>query len=120
MAPNSPIVYHMIPQARWEATPPESPLAADTLATEGFIHCTAEPERLLQVANRFYCSIPGEWLILAVATRQLTAPLHWEVADGHLFPHIYGPIDRIAIVDVFSFPRHGDKFVLPPGLSGRI
>lgn len=107
------LIYHMTPRVHWEDAPPDRAFAAATLTTEGFIHCTAEPERLLQVANRFYRAAAGEWLILSVAAAQLTAPLRWEEADGHLFPHIYGPIDRQAIVAVTPFPRCGEKFVLP-------
>lgn len=120
MVQNHAVVYHMLTRAHWEATPPDCPLTADTLASEGFIHCTAEPERLLQVANRFYRATPGDWLILVLAPAELTAPLYWEAADGHLFPHVYGPINRQAIVDVLSFPRDGDNFLLPWQLSEQI
>ena len=116
----SAVIYHMTPRADWEAASPERAFGAATLATEGFVHCTAEPERLLEVANRFYRSTPGEWVILTVATAQLTAPLRWEEADGHLFPHIYGPIDREAIVAITPFPRRGDEFVLPSALHEQI
>jgi len=112
-------IYHMTPRADWEGAPPDRAFAAATLATEGFIHCTAEPERLLQVANRFYRTTAGEWLILRVAAAQLTAPLRWEEADGYLFPHIYGPIDRQAIVAVTPFPRCGEEFILPAFLGAQ-
>ena len=114
------VIYHMTTRADWEGTSPDANFVAATLADEGFIHCTAEPERLLQVANRFYRSTPDEWVILTVATAQLTAPLRWEAADGHLFPHIYGPIARDAIVAVTPFPRNGDEFVLPLPLNEQI
>lgn len=114
------VIYHMATRADWEGTPPDANFVAATLADEGFIHCTAEPERLLQVANRFYRSTPGKWVILTVATAQVTAPLRWEAADGHLFPHIYGPIARDAIVAVTPFPRNGGEFILPLSLSEQI
>jgi uncharacterized protein (DUF952 family) len=80
------VVYHMTTRADWEGTPPDENFVAATLANEGFIHCTAERERVLQVANRFYRGTPGEWVILTVAVAQLTASLRWETADDHLFP----------------------------------
>jgi uncharacterized protein (DUF952 family) len=107
------VVYHMTTRADWEGTPPDENFVAATLANEGFIHCTAERERVLQVANRFYRGAPGEWVILTVAVAQLTAPLRWEAADDHIFPHVYGPIDRNAVVEVTPFPRRGDEFLLP-------
>ncbi len=117
---HSTVIYHMATLTDWEGTPPDANFVAATLVSEGFIHCTAEPERLLQVANRFYRSTPGEWVILVVATAQLTAPLRWEAADGQLFPHVYGPIDRVAIANVVPFPRNGDEFVLPLPLNEQV
>ncbi len=102
------LIYHMLPQTAWEALPAGSPYAAGTLADEGFVHCTGEPSLLETVANRFYRQEPGAWLILVLAVDKLTAPVRWEAADGQLFPHVYGPIDREAVVNVVSFPRSID------------
>lgn len=48
------VIYHMTPQAVWDAQRNQPDFAPASLAAEGFIHCTAEPERLQHVANRFY------------------------------------------------------------------
>ena len=112
------IVYHMLPKAAWEAVPPGSDYLAETLASEGFIHCTAEPPILEAVANRFYRSEAGDWLILLVDLDKVAAPVRWEAADGHLFPHIYGPIAHAAVVRVLPFPRRADgAYQLPEGLQ---
>jgi len=100
------IIFHMLPAATWQAQPADEPYHADTLSTEGFIHCTGEPERLMLVGNAFYHQISGPFVILCVETERLTAAVCWEAADGHLFPYVYGPIDRAAIVDVIAFPRN--------------
>jgi uncharacterized protein (DUF952 family) len=102
------VVFHMLPKSTWEALPPGSDYCADTLATEGFVHCTAEPDMLEVVANRFYRAQQGAWLILAVDLEQVEAEVRWEAADGHLFPHIYGPIARRAVTRVVPFPRRQD------------
>jgi uncharacterized protein (DUF952 family) len=107
------IIFHMLPAALWQVQPVTEPYHADTLATEGFIHCTREPERLVAVGNAFYRQIPGPFLILCVETERLTANVRWETADGHRFPHLYGPIDRAAIVDVIAFPRNPNGDFLP-------
>lgn len=113
------VIYHMLPAATWDALAPSAAYAAASLAQEGFIHCTAQPAWLLQVANRFYRGEPGPWLILAIDTQALAAPVRWEAADGHLFPHVYGPLNRSAIVAVNSFPRGADgEFRLPPEFGG--
>jgi uncharacterized protein (DUF952 family) len=106
----------MLPRAQWDAVPDGSAYHAGTLASEGFVHCTAEPHLLEAVANRLYRDLEGDWLILAVDLEQVAAPVRWEVADGHLFPHIYGEIERQAIVKIVPFPRRKDgTYCLPEG-----
>lgn len=111
------VVYHMLPAAVWEAVPADGPYHAATLAAEGFVHCTAEGPILQTVANRFYRKEAGDWLILAIDLTRLdpiTAPVRWEAADDHLFPHIYGPIARTAVVEVIPFGRNEDgSYALP-------
>jgi uncharacterized protein (DUF952 family) len=107
------IIFHLLPTALWQAQPTYEPYHADTLATEGFIHCTREVERLVVVANHFYRQINGAFMILCVETERLTAEVRWEVSHGHLYPHVYGSIDRAAIVDVIAFPRNPNGDFLP-------
>jgi uncharacterized protein (DUF952 family) len=58
-----------------------------------------------RVANRFYRDT-DELLVLCINASQLAHPLRDEPADtGELFPHIYGPINREAIVDVRQMER---------------
>jgi uncharacterized protein (DUF952 family) len=114
------IIYHLLAQTVWESLPLHAPYAADTLATEGFIHLTREPERLLLVANAFYRALPGDFVVLAVETERVTAEIRWEPADGHLFPHIYGALNRDAVQAVYPFPRAADGTFLPPILSDEV
>jgi uncharacterized protein (DUF952 family) len=104
----------MLPKTVWEAVPPAGIYRAETLMHEGFVHCTAEPAMLPVVANRFYRAEPGEWLILAVDLDKVAAEVRWEAADGHLFPHIYGPIEADAVLRVLPFPRRADGVYLLP------
>lgn len=116
MPPN--VVYHMLPKAVWETVPAGGVYHAATLASEGFVHCTAEPAVLERVANRFYRREGGDWLILFVDLDKVAAPVRWEAADGHLFPHVYGPIAWGAVVRVVPFPRQADgSYQLPEELQ---
>ena len=111
------IIYHMAPLAMWQAQLDRPVCASPSLVQEGFILCTAEPERLEQVANQFYQESPGSFIIACIAVERLDVELRWERADGHLFPHIYGPLNRSAVVSVLPFPRSADhRFVLPQEL----
>lgn len=107
------MIFHLLPAATWQAHAPADAYHAETLATEGFIHCTREVERLVEVANQFYRQSTGDFVILCVETDRLRAEVRWEMADGHLFPHIYGPIAQEAIVDVIAFPRNPHGQFLP-------
>jgi uncharacterized protein (DUF952 family) len=112
------IVMHMLPRTRWEAQPSNQPYRGDTLSSEGFIHCTAEASALVDVANTHYRREPGDWVILMVDTTRVSAPVRWEAADGRIFPHVYGPIEMEAVVQVLDFPRtSAGHFTLPPGLA---
>lgn len=121
MSSQSEIIYHMTPLASWEAQLAEPGFAPASLANEGFIHCTAEPEILLQVANRFYRDVQGPFIIVSVAPERLVAEVRWERADGHLFPHIYGVLNRGAVDAIMPFPQaaNGD-FILPPELTSEL
>lgn len=110
-------IYHLLPVATWEKLSPAIDYRAESLATEGFIHCTGESERLVEVANRFYRQADGAFVILSIDCEMLKADVRWEPADGHLFPHVYGPINRSAIVTVTPFPRQADGQFLPPSLT---
>ena len=40
---------------------------------DGFIHLTKEAELLLGVANHFYKQVPGDFLVLAIDSKQLSS-----------------------------------------------
>src|SRR4051812_29143374 len=108
------IVLHLLPRPEWQLLDPAEPVTNPSLATEGFIHCTDDPSVMLQVANAFYSSLAGEFVVLHIDTERLTAECVWEdpahVSGGGpafapQFPHVYGPIDRAAVVGVQAVRR---------------
>lgn len=108
------LIYHMLPAAVWQAHPPDRPYVSASLATEGFTHCTGEVEMLAAVANRFYRETPGDFILLCIDEAQVQAEVKWEPADGHRFPHIYGPLNRDAIRAAIPFPRLADGSFTQP------
>jgi uncharacterized protein (DUF952 family) len=99
-------IYHLVPRATWENTPP-GPFRAPSLETEGFIHCSNR-EQVARSANKFYAD-ESEMLLLAIDPDRLTSELRDEEGGpGELFPHVYGPINREAIVDVIPLARGAD------------
>jgi len=102
------LIYHLAPAARWRDWPADAPYLAAEYNADGFVHCTAGDDLMLEVANRFYRDVPGDFVLLVIDADRLTSPLKWEQStDGlaQLFPHIYGPIDPAAVVEVRAVRR---------------
>ena len=99
--------YHLIPTELWDATEPTTTLTRDSLADEGFIHCTDGADALIATANRHYRDDPREFVALTIDLDALTSP--WCYDDpGEPYPHIYGPIDRSAILGTTLVRRAAD------------
>lgn len=125
------VVLHLMSLAGYRDT--HGDIAPASLATEGFVHCTADAETLLAVANRFYRDAEGDHVALEIDTDRLTAPVRYEaaspapppgVADTVRFPHVYGPIDRAAVVGLRYARRRVDGeftgFERPPRIAARL
>lgn len=113
------VILHLLPAADWDALDADSPVTSASLDTDGFIHCTDDPAVLLQVANAFYRHLPGAFVVLRIDVDALTCPCVWEppappaapdsaAPAASSFPHVYGPIDRRAIIGVMAVNRHDD------------
>lgn len=104
--------FHLTPAAWWNDADPRAPLGAPSLATEGFIHCTTGAAEMVATANRHYRDDARDFVVLTVDLDRLTSP--WRADDpGGTYPHIFGPIDRAAIVDVRPMPRDAEGLFLP-------
>jgi uncharacterized protein (DUF952 family) len=106
------LTYHLVPRARWDASDPAEPLGAPSLGTEGFIHCTDGAANMVATANRHYAAEPGPFVVLSVDLDRITSA--WSVDDpDRIYPHIFGPVDRPAIVGVTAIPRDDQGTFLP-------
>jgi uncharacterized protein (DUF952 family) len=99
-------IYHLVLRSVWERDP-SHPYHADSLATEGFIHCSFAGQ-VASAANRFYPDAT-DLLVLTIDATRLGSPLREEpAANGELFPHIYGPINRDAVAVAVPLVRGSD------------
>jgi uncharacterized protein (DUF952 family) len=102
------LIYHLIKQADWEAARVAAEYRAESLAAEGFIHCSEDKAQLLRVANRLYGG-RKDMLTLEVDTDRLTSPVKREPSrSGEIYPHIYGPLNTSAVIRVLSLPLDAD------------
>lgn len=108
-------ILHITTRAAWEAAHQSGAYQADTLDSEGFIHCST-PNQVLQVANLFFQE-SSDLLLLWINLRQLKSPVKWEAVADQVFPHVYGPINLDAVEKVSIFSSDSDGvFRSLPGL----
>jgi uncharacterized protein (DUF952 family) len=116
-------ILHLTTHLAWSAAQSHGQYSADSLAGQGFIHCS-KVDQIMRVANSFYSGQP-DLVLLLIDPRLLKSELRWEPgADlvSELFPHVYGPINLDAVLQVLDFePAADGKFHLPLslGFTGR-
>jgi uncharacterized protein (DUF952 family) len=105
------MIFHITDAATWADSQQRGSHTGSTrgvdLAEEGYIHCsTAEQWR--GVLERFYGD-DADLLLLHVDEQRLSAPLVYEQLPGmpEPFPHVYGPINLDAVVNVERLPASG-------------
>lgn len=93
------LIYHIVLPEVWEQFKDEPFYEAESLATEGFIHCSY-PHQLPQVLERYYKNVERV-VILSINPHRLSSDLIAEASTGgEIYPHIYGKINCQAIVDI--------------------
>jgi uncharacterized protein (DUF952 family) len=112
------VIVHIAPRAEWQRAQGDGAYRGDTLASEGFIHCS-EPQQVVRTADRFFRGREGLVLLL-IDEAKVTAEVKREPSpEGELFPHLYGPLNPDAVLGVRDFPPRGDgTFALPAELNG--
>lgn len=92
------LVYHIVLPEVWAAFDTELYRAA-SLESEGFIHCSFA-DQLDGVIERYYKDADSI-VVLEIETDRLMSRVLNEPSTGNeIYPHIYGPINRDAIVGV--------------------
>ncbi|RLC59619.1 MAG: DUF952 domain-containing protein [Chloroflexi bacterium] len=110
------ITYHGVPKPYWDALSAAEPYVPPGFEREGFIHCTDGREAISIVLTQHYKEDAGDWLVLSIDKDRIAAPVKYEDPAG-IFPHVYGPLNRDAIVGVSPIGRAPDGTFLLPGQS---
>ena len=120
------MILHLLSRDSWVEAQARGQLIAPSVATEGFAHCSTE-HQMVDVANKYYRGT-SNMVLLNIDPVKLKSELKFEPPahiDGSpalphepLFPHIYGPINLDAVIEVIDFPcdEHG-AFTAPPQLK---
>jgi len=96
-----PTIYHIAEPDRWK---PEAPAyEAESLAAEGFIHCSTAAQ-VPGVAAAFY-ACRTDLILLSIDAGAMADILVYEdlYEHGEDFPHVYGPIPMHAITSAEAF-----------------
>jgi len=112
MVKTAEVIYHICQRKDWEAAQETGTYRAASLESEGFIHCSRE-DQVARVANFIFKGMT-DLVLLHITVDKLQAEVRWEGSEGEKFPHIYGPIDLDAVVDVVDFVAGDDGFFMYP------
>jgi uncharacterized protein (DUF952 family) len=114
----SDFILHVTSRASWSAARNAGAYTADSLESQGFIHCS-NTVQVVRVANAIFKGQHG-LVLLKIDPSRLTSELRYEPgtdAPDQLFPHIYGPLDLEAVTAVLDFePGPDGTFSLPAEL----
>ncbi|MBA2736719.1 MAG: DUF952 domain-containing protein [Pyrinomonadaceae bacterium] len=93
------LIYHIVTPEVWEKYKDEYEYEAESLQTEGFIHCSYR-NQLEDVLERYYKNVRSVF-VLHINPHLLTSQLIAESSTNReIYPHVYGKINRPAVVDV--------------------
>lgn len=99
-------ILHFCSRADWEEAVAAGEYTADTLASEGFIHCSTADQ--VHLPANALARGRTDLVLLEIDEARLPEPPRWEPGDpadpaSMRFPHVYGPIPVAAVVAVRDF-----------------
>ena len=105
-------ILHVTTPDAWRRAAETPFYEAESLAVEGFIH-NCRPDQLRGVLGRHFAG-HQVLVLLVIDPSLLTSEVREEAAADDTFPHIYGPIDRAAVVSVLPIEADSaGRFTLP-------
>lgn len=106
-------LYHLATADCWNRQQQSDGYEPDAFRSEGFVHCCTR-EQLAGVASRYYRN-SADLMLLVLDQGKLRAELIFENTMGgtEQFPHLYGPVNRDAIVSMHPCAVTSDGEFLP-------
>lgn len=97
-----PIIYHVTTANEWNAAKEKGQYESLSLKEEGFIHCSLETQ-VPGVLQRYFAGKTG-LVKLVIDTDKLRSQLiyDWSTSNEDTYPHIYGPINTDAVIEVIA------------------
>ena len=107
-------IYHVALASDWAAAQRVGEYAVSTrgrsLADEGFIHAS-RADQWAGVRETFYADVTEPLVLLVIDRALLAAEVRDEAVpdSDETFPHVYGPIEVAAVVEVRALDPMGDQ-----------
>jgi uncharacterized protein (DUF952 family) len=97
-----PVIYHVTTGADWNDAKQKGSYTAPSLADEGFIHCSQD-HQVAAVLERYFEGQTG-LVKLVIDTDKLNSKFvfDWSPSIADTFPHVYGPINLAAVIEVVA------------------
>ncbi len=110
-------IFHITPRQDWEKAKKTRIYRADSLETEGFIHCSTSAQ-VVKVANNFFKN-KTDLLLLFIDSDKVKSEIRYDaVTENETFPHIYGALNNDAVFKVIEFEAaENGLFELPPAIK---
>jgi uncharacterized protein (DUF952 family) len=118
------MIYHIVKTKEFQSCLDGVKYIPSNLRDVGFIHCSLESS-VIPVANDYYGNVEEELLLLRIEPLNLESQVIYEAAkpekginSSHLssspiFPHIYGPINLIAINGIGTLEKKESGYIWP-------
>jgi len=106
------VTYHLAPQPVWEAQQSAPHYLPEAFPQDGFIHCTDGLDQIVASGNRHLRNDPRPFVLVTISVPDVTSPVRYD-DPNRIYPHIYGPLNREAVIDVQPAPRDADGTFLP-------
>lgn len=113
------LILHITTYKAWAAAQERGVYKTPSLQRDGFIHCSTR-EQVVGVANSAFHGERG-LVLLCIDAERVEGDVRYEdcYEAGKRFPHLYGPLNLDAVINVLPLiPDTDGKFTLPEALSG--
>jgi len=103
-------IFHIATAADWRRTVDSGSYTTSTvgrsLEEEGFIHASRR-DQVQGVFDRYYRGLGEHLVLLTIDPARLESEVRVEPVGDDTYPHVHGPINRSAVVDVEPLNRQG-------------
>jgi uncharacterized protein (DUF952 family) len=118
------VIFHLVIESEWLALARGGEYLPARFEQDGFIHCTGDLGSTLEVAASYFSEVHEPVLVLELELARISSRVVFEapipipsggrghLAEGRLYPHIYGPLNVDAVVSRTVLAKKGDRFSL--------